>query len=739
MPKRREFLNSVGIGSLGFFSSSLPEGKIAKGKSNSLEKLQLGEDVTIDLLFSSDSFLGIGGVAIKNTLLRNPARPMFVEITNPDGMQLIDYSIADKKVATHEIRINFKAKVQHRNTMEWMLHTVRNRQNLSDWIEPPFEDPGTQIELIIYPVARKIGRYNLTGLSYQYKYKSNSIPIYRILDKSSWEINGNAIGNQFWMRNGVVDSIVDFNNINQFYSTEWYLPGIANPNIFQYHPLQTQLQGFTFTSSNAGTLITWPTKVSHIRSLFEKWRQKNDIIHYHEHCYDLAHEFETNPVEVLWCPESMDRVGRANFYGQVREMVHTELHQQIGMKRERISTYGIIEEWTEPDFTSYREEGLDALIEAGVKTVFIPNQCQNAMNTWGLSNMCCNIDFKISETVGEDNLKMFCEKARNSGMRVEMWGNTALSTLTELFSHRDGKEKGIKFIPYQGSIMEVIDRAESPWVRNPSNAIEADHYTPRFCALNLRDGEIRKYWMKQWKHFHDVLGIEGIFLDSSFNMSSDKFHFRQWPEGRGWHGATLDQKDALGMYRPEKEPPKMIQTQYHAHLEWVVEMQQMGYRYCAEDMGVFGVNRTGPDVVNRASNLFLWQDCYCDFDESALTKAGYNPFDVFFKGLAYRTMWKVYWDIPSKTLKLGIRDSRAYTLLKIFNLVEDKMYHQEILNDEAGVSYSKNGEQVLWVFKDLDFSLGKKKKFLNLVNGKSKDAANIKAKKYQVYLITDHQ
>jgi hypothetical protein len=272
-------------------------------------------------------------------------------------------------------------------------------------------------------------------------------------------------------------------------------------------------------------------------------------------------------------------------------------------------------------------------------------------------------------------------------------------------------------------------------VRNPSNAIEADHYNPRFCALNLRDKDVRAYWMKQWKHFHDNIGIQGIFLDSSFNMSSDKFHFRQWPEGKGWHGAPMDQKDLLGKYRPENEPPKMIHTQYHAHLEWVVEMQKMGYHYCAEDMGVFGINRTGPDVVDRASSLFLWQDCYCDFNEAALRKAGYDPYDVFFKGLAYRTMWKVYWDINRDALNLGTSDPRAFPLLKTFNAVTDFMFNQEILAEESGVVYTKEDRQVLWCFEDIKYPLGQSKKYTNMVNGKTTNGRVLEGKKYQVYLI----
>jgi len=184
-------------------------------------------------------------------------------------------------------------------------------------------------------------------------------------------------------------------------------------------------------------LVTFPNKVSHIRSLFEKWRGGNEIVHFHEHCNDLAKIFKTSPVEVLWLPGQLGRVGRANLYNDIREMVHEEFHQQIGMKRERITTYGIIEEETEPDFNEYTNKILPKFIEAEVKTLFIPSQCQNDMNTWGLSNMCCNVDFKISETVDEEKLKKFCHAAKVGGARVEMWGNTAISTITEFYYGSD--------------------------------------------------------------------------------------------------------------------------------------------------------------------------------------------------------------------------------------------------------------------------------------------------------------
>lgn len=716
---RRDFLKTAGLGVAALSIPLKGNAKNQTGSPNlikSLDKSSLnGFDFEFE--FAGDYFLGLGEIKTDGISIRSNRLPMFAQVTTPEAIELVNARLLNKTINKEGITLDFSVQKQLGNTMEWMLHTVRNRRNMTDWTKGPEDAPDTRLTMKIEPVTRKIGKISAKGFSYQYLFKSESLAIYKITDRASWEIGGSAIGNELWMRNGVVESIVKFADRKDFYSTEWYLPGIANPNIFQFHPLQSQFQGFTFTSSNEGTLVTFPNKVSHIRSLFEKWRGGNEIVHFHEHCNDLAKTFETSPVEVLWIPGQLDRVGRANLYNDIREMVHEELHQQIGMKRERITTYGVIEEWTEPDFDRYTSKGVPKLLEAGVKTIFIPSQCQNDMNTWGLSNMCCNVDFKISETVGEDKLKKFCQAVKTGGAHVEMWGNTAISSSTERFGYHDGRPKGIQFLPEKGSITEVIRKAKSPFVRNASNAIEADHYTPRFCVLNLRDQDIRTYWLKQWKYFHDEIGIEGIFLDSSFNMSNDKFHHAQFDESKNWGGATLDQKDVTGKMRPASEPPKLIQSQYHAHLSLIAQMQKDGYHYCGEDMGVFGINRTGPDMIDRISTLPLWADCYCDFNETAAKKAGFEPMGVFFKGLAYRMMWKIYWDIKKDKLELGTSNPLAYKLLKVFNLATEYMYNREILADEKGVIYSLGKTSVLWAFEDFDFLRKDIKSITNMLDG----------------------
>ena len=627
--------------------------------------------------------------------------------------------------------------------MEWMVHEIRSRYNTADWSEAPVPAQDTELELELRPLTREIGGRKYIGFSYRYHYGSADIPIYKILDRGTWEIGGNVIDNEFWMRNCFVPSIVPMASLEQFYSTEWYIPDCANPNVFQFVPLQTELQGFTFTAAKAGVLITWATEVAHIRSLFEKPRRKDVLAHFHEHCGDLAHQFATAPMEVLWSPGERNKVGLANEYEAMNELVRETLHEQIGMRRDRIAPYGHIEEWGPADLDRYRQLGLPKLQEAGIKTVFLVNHFENNMNTWGVGNMCCSVDYKVAESVGEEKLQAFCRDARQSGVTVEMWGNTSISTLTPIFHNRNGNSDRMRFLPQGDSIMDAIDE-KTGFVRNPSNAIEADHYTPVFAVLNLRDEAVRKYWLRRWKTAHDEIGLGGIFLDSSFNLSSDKFHYVQNTEaGRG--GATVDQTHLLGNYRPEHEPPSAILSQYHAHLSLMVEMQKLGYVYCNEDLGVFGVNRQGPTLSMRLGNLFLWGNCLSEFDPLVLKKTGYEPDDVFFQGLAYRLIWSVHWHIQSDTLSFhhaGLRGEEDApstwhsAVLHAYSQVEDLMRARTILPGEQGVLYRSEDKQVLWAFEDFMLPLESSVSVVEVLGGQTFETAKLEASGNHIYIIS---
>jgi len=167
-------------------------------------------------------------------------------------------------------------------------------------------------------------------------------------------------------------------------------------------------------------------------------------------------------------------------------------------------------------------------------------------------------------------------------------------------------------------------------------------------------------------------------------------------------------------------------------------MQKDGYHYCGEDMGVFGINRTGPDMADRISSLPLWADSYCDFNEATAKKAGFEPMDIFFKGLAYRMMWKIYWEIKKDKLMLGTENPAAYALLKVFNKVTDFMYNREILPGEQGVIYRHGNTMILWAFENFEYQMEGIKSVTNVLNNSAVNlnvSSDFKASKLAVYQI----
>jgi len=710
-----------------------------------MSQIEFANGVQVELAISGREFLGIGRVRCGGVPLRAGRRPMFVEIRNPYGVELSGYRLCGRRVTSRQAVLSFQASQTQRGPMEWQLHECRRMVNTGDWTRRPAPAAHTRLELVLRPVTRHLGGVRFDGFSYQYRYASRDIPIYMLLDRGTWEPGGRATGNEFWMRTCFSPPATRVSSPTEYASTEWYLPGIRNPNIFQFLPLQTELQGFSFTFSPKGVLVTWATDVAHIRSLFEKPRGQDVFLHLHEHCADLGPRLTTAPMEVLFAPGPRPRVELMNLYEAVRECVHARLHTRAGLRRERVTAYGQIEEWGDADLELYRREGLPKLLEAGAKTVYLANHFENNMNVYGVSNMCCTVDYKVAASVGEDKLKAFCDEARAGGARVEMWANTSVSTLSPLLDQRNGRPKCITFLPREDSVMAAFQTAADPFVRTTFGSIEADHYTPQFAVMNLRDPAVRAYWMRRWQDAHDRLGLGGIFLDSSFNLSSDKFHYRFDAGTARQGGATADQTHLLGQVRPPEPPPAQVLSQYLAHLELMAEMQRAGYVYCNEDLGVFGIHRHGPAVEKRLDTLFMWADTIAGFDPAAIRGAGRDPNDIFFRALAYRMMWALHWHVPTRELTFNYGGARNdadrptpwhLKLFRAFTEVADHMLDREILPDEAGVRYRAGKVQILWAFHDLELSLDGCCAVEDVLAGRTERTAVLTAAARRVYRVT---
>lgn len=134
------------------------------------------------------------------------------------------------------------------------------------------------------------------------------------------------------------------------------------------------------------------------------------------------------------------------------------------------------------------------------------------------------------------------------------------------------------------------------------------------------------------------------------------------------------------------------------------------------------------------------------FDIPAIEAAGYDADEVFFRGLAYRQMWILGWNIADERLSWSYDASgeawqtptpRQLAWLGAFNAANDAMQRREILPDERGVLYrDRNGAaRVLWAFEDTELELDTPRAVCDLITGQEVVADTIRAARHHVYLL----
>ena len=178
--------------------------------------------VIIEPLRDGDVFLGLGAVACDGVALRSPSRPILPAIRTPWGMRMLTPAVRAMDANARGVRLVLDLAAITDGPMDWMLHAVRDRWPTGDWSRGPEERAAT-LELILKPVNRRIGGLAFKGFSYQYRYRSKAHPIFRLLDRATWELGGKAVGNEIWLRNGYSPSIHLFTASGDAWCTEWYL------------------------------------------------------------------------------------------------------------------------------------------------------------------------------------------------------------------------------------------------------------------------------------------------------------------------------------------------------------------------------------------------------------------------------------------------------------------------------------------------------------------------------------
>jgi hypothetical protein len=122
----------------------------------------------------------------------------------------------------------------------------------------------------------------------------------------------------------------------------------------------------------------------------------------------------------------------------------------------------------------------------------------------------------------------------------------------------------------------------------------------------------------------------------------------------------------------------------------------------------------------------MWVDSYCPFDPLVAEKLGGNADDVFFKGLAFRVMWQLYYHVPSQAVTFHYGEARGPfdhptawhgKVLRAYSAALPYMSNRTITDLDASVVYKKDDCQVIWSFKDQEVRFDQLMTITDLIEG----------------------
>ncbi|MEO6102126.1 MAG: hypothetical protein ABIP44_00615, partial [Pseudoxanthomonas sp.] len=158
----------------------------------SKETITLGS-CRFEILEENGNFEGLGRIWIGERLVRSGRLAMNVATQTFSGLELKRLKLIDKQVSAKEIRIVTQAEFEPLFTKMLKDHSLDPIHEVGDWDQPIVAGKGT-LTLVIRPATESIFETSLNGFSYHYEYESEKTPLFYLMDRSSWELDGNAEG-----------------------------------------------------------------------------------------------------------------------------------------------------------------------------------------------------------------------------------------------------------------------------------------------------------------------------------------------------------------------------------------------------------------------------------------------------------------------------------------------------------------------------------------------------------------
>ena len=523
----------------------------------------------VEILANEDTFLGLGAIWIGETQVRSGRLPLRPETQTFTGLELDRLRLHG--IESHDTAAHVCLQADFRPLPVKLMrdHSLDPIHDTGDWTSNGAK-LGGKLSLVIKPASDFFGDTAFTGFSYYYEYDSPNVPLFYLMDKASWELDGDIVGATVVSQSSCSNPFVTFVP-ETAWTTEgilWFLAedGCQNPVMTHNLPRWASHQAFDFQYKGDKTLMGVFEHVDLIRSILMREAGKPELKTFDKYLFDQTLQHRTPAKSILLSTIPKTETDQKNLWTWVFDAIGERARAEFGLREEPLLPCIQLNMWRGFVIDDYRKDLLPAAASVGVRTVYIDNLNKSASTEdsphrdfhW---NMCAGHEYEIAPRLGGPAmLKTFLDDCRASGIRAFAWTNNAQAL---------------------SSPINASERDEWGWfVKLDDTRVKSGaSYTNVISMLNFKKDAPRRYWIDSLKKIKAETGLDAYLFDSFYNMGFMPVDFS-------------DQKPS---------------TQWRELLEAFKELQDAGIDFMIESFGPFGQPRHGCPVSYNIETIFA---CY---------------------------------------------------------------------------------------------------------------------------------
>jgi len=683
-----------------------------------MNKTVKSDNYSIEIVSKNDMYLGIGTVILDGVTVREKdllALPYFATL---DGIEYKSFRLNNVKEEGKKVVISTTAIGTYCDIAAVLDHSLDPVWSIMPWNgEIIAED---ELNIIIEPATKKIRGKEFKGFKYQLVFSSKKREIYYILDRSSWEINGTAVGNTVLQQSMGGDPKVTFSE-NTTYTSAGNIPFKTNPIMTHDIPRWASGQGFDYQYNKDVALIGLFENCGLIRSIIARNPKDTAIRYFDKHIFDQGKKVKTVKKFIGIAKNVGDYVDHLNLWTGVFDADQDNVLSEFDMDRTYPWTSIGQNLWENFTADSYRENLLPAAAALGFQMMFIDPFWENDMTrvkngtlTVG-GSMCEPHEYEVSEVVGGiAKYKKLAEDARSLGVEIISWiGSHQSSHSPYLREHKREIIKQMDGRHYYGSGYDDIHGMDltSPFGDMFEESIARGHKATKTA---------------------------GSFYDSFFNFGWMPVNYQ-----------TIDHNDPNDRHGVLK-----VHTQWRRLAQIMASWQKQGLYMLIDSIGPWGLSQTGVqgnyskpgnEPLAYQSSINIGYSLIPTNKDATVKKNIIRGPEFYYHLLALKVAPRHnIFTTNAKGESVRLDKVEGAPIIKQSNLdyraVLEFMHTRTIFKGNSGVMWESKDKKtkVFFAFKPLSVKIAKNKKIFNKTTDKdvAYSGTRFAAEAYNTYVIT---